>query len=62
MNPIASYADLMTLEEFVGCVKHGAITDDDGIGFWATETDEDIGSTCWTPKPDWATHVAWYSK
>lgn len=53
---------LMTLEEFQSYVKCGGITDDDGIGHWATTTHEDRDFTCWHPKPEWATHVMWYNK
>lgn len=62
MFPILEFAELFTLEEFVSSVKYGAITSDDGIGYWATETHEDTKLDCWSPKPDWATHVAWYNK
>lgn len=37
-------------------------TRDDGVGYWATETKEDLTTDCFDRAPDWATHVAWYNK
>jgi hypothetical protein len=32
-----------------------------GVGYWATEVYTSNSRTSSTPKPDWATHVAWYA-
>lgn len=53
--------DYMTAEEFRGCVGAGLFTYDDGSGNWCTETElSDV--SCWTIRPEWATHVMWYNK
>ena len=59
-----SFGDMIPLNEFVSCVKSNVFTPDDGIGHWATETEEDVDTDVLSgdPKPDWATHVMWYNK
>ena len=50
----------MTVEEFQECEDGGGIISGDGVGNWATETEESNVS-CFSPKPEWATHVCWYN-
>lgn len=38
LKPIPSYGDHMTLESFTDCVECGGFNDDDGTGYYATET------------------------
>ena len=62
------YGDLMLFTEFENMVEHGAITPDDGDGFWATLNK--TSNLRLVPKhgmleaqrPAWATHVMWYNK
>jgi hypothetical protein len=53
--------ELMTVEEFIDGVACNGITPDDGIGYWATASQESM-NPCWEPRPQWATHVMWYNK
>ena len=66
--------DLFTIEEFQEMSDDGSITDDDGVGVWATTTHEldtntildpveklAIPSNCRNPHPE-ATHVLWFNK
>lgn len=57
MEPIPDYGDLFLAEEFdpVCCSPW------DGSGYWATAT-EMSGLDVFGPRPDWATHVMWFSK
>ena len=67
------YDDLLTLDEFLECVRDGAFIDDDGFGNWATATKKLPGwidggvspsrvSSGQSVPPAWATHVVWYNK
>jgi len=62
------YTDLMTLDEFVDCVKTGLFIDYDGSGYYATESlyDRDspaIPSEIKQGKINSSyTHVAWFNK
>lgn len=52
---------LMTAEEFDQDADCGALTSDDGSGYWAT--DKKVSRiSCWSQKPQWATHVCWYNR
>lgn len=66
MSPIDSDAEHLTLQEFIGACNSGAFTDDDGIGYYATETEQtnlDIlpSDTGGFLNTDY-THVVWYNK
>ncbi len=50
----------VTAEEFIQDKESGFINEDDGQGYWATETMISKLS-CFYVKPDWATHVCWYN-
>jgi hypothetical protein len=52
---------LMSAEEFLMDEESGTIIDDDGCGYWAT-LDKVSDVSCFSEKPDWATHVCWYNK
>lgn len=52
---------LMSAEEFLDYADSGAFISDDGSGYWAT--DKKISNvSCWSQKPDWATHVCWFNR
>ena len=51
----------MTADDFEKTVESGMIIEDDGTGYWATE-DGISKIDCFTKKPQWATHVAWFNK
>jgi hypothetical protein len=66
--PAEGEGELMSLKDFVAAIKSTAITDDDGVGYFATRNWESnieaIPSKLAkgeTTQP-WATHVAWYNK
>jgi len=73
MVDIEEEDDLMTIDEFLECVRDGAFVDYDGFGNWATATKK-LGG--WHSEgvfpsrvlsgrnvpPAWATHVVWYNK
>uniref|UniRef100_A0AAU8GH09 Uncharacterized protein n=2 Tax=unclassified Seunavirus TaxID=2494210 RepID=A0AAU8GH09_9CAUD len=61
-TPIPSYADVMTAEQWECSVRCGAFIPDDGIGYWCRDDKHESCVSCWTPKPEWATHVAWYNR
>ena len=62
--------NLLSLEIFTQSVNHKRLTDEDGYGFWATNTqyldhleDPIMPSTFNTRKaPPWATHIIWFIK
>ncbi len=67
MRPIDDSGDYMSLDSFKKSVECDALTDDDGYGELATETEVSsvniLPSDLGTMKlPDWATHVVWYNK
>jgi len=64
MQPLPDYGDLMSVEDFVACVKGGMFVPDDGIGYFATETEYDEKSCVWDKQnaPSWATNVIWFNK
>ena len=65
MQPIPDYGDLMTIKDFVAGVRSNWLTNDDGIGFFATETEYSDNFCVWDEKierPSWATHVVWFNK
>jgi hypothetical protein len=52
---------LISAEEFEECDRDNSINSDDGDGYWASE--EEISNiSCWSNKPDWATHVCFFAK
>jgi len=58
---------LMTVDDYRSAVESGAITNDDGTGYWATIGD--VSDQAVDPSnhpsrevPIWATHVVWYNK
>ena len=57
-----SEGGVMTIEEFGKCIVHNTITDDDGVGYWATADKVSDWNVFVMWRPTWATHVAWYSK
>jgi hypothetical protein len=72
MRPLQEDDDLFTISDFMEDVNEFMITPDDGMGFWATETEREYG---WDAQinvyglkigkvkpPEWATHVAWFNK
>lgn len=57
----------MTIEEFICGVQDRWITDDDGCGYFATDTEvsnKEVFFDCddAVEFPKWATHVVWYNK
>jgi hypothetical protein len=60
--PIREYTELFTIKEFAEDVKLGCLIPYDGDGYWATETQQSHLCVWDTPKPEWATHVAWYNR
>jgi hypothetical protein len=55
--------DLFTVEEFAANVEAGGFIRSDGDGYWATAEGYSWDHSVWsTPKPDWATHVAWFNR
>lgn len=66
-EPIPSYGDMMTWDEFVGAVKCGGFIDYDGHGDLATS--KTVSNKHIKPsqvagfrRPKWATHVCWYNR
>lgn len=59
-----AYAELHPLHDWEWLLTMGAIIPDDGQGFWATDLIESNVSVWDTtqPRPEKATHVAWYAK
>jgi len=60
------YADFMEVSQWDELVAAGCFEPSDGCGTLAKmEGNRKVESnlSCWTtPRPDWATHVAWYNK
>lgn len=56
-----SYAELHNLTDWEWLVSMRVITPDDGAGYWATEEIQS-NISAWEPKPERATHVAWFAK
>lgn len=55
--------DVMTAEDWEDAVNDGAFIHSDGCGNWATaEGYSDDDNDVFGPKPEWATHVAWFNK
>jgi len=63
--------DLMTVAEFVDCVRQGVFIDYDGHGRYATATQvsRDQADVIYPSelvrlktRPSWCTHVMWYNK
>lgn len=61
LEPIPDYGDLFTIKYFKSMVKDGSIMDDDGCGYYATETHMSRVN-CFSQRPSWATHVVWFNK
>ena len=68
-KPHHSFGDLMTVEDWLGCVADGSFIDYDGHGDLGTATG--LSQYSISPSditvlkvkiPDWATHVMWYNK
>lgn len=63
LKKIPDYAEIMTAEEWEKAVEAGAYIPYDGSGYWAIkDKGMDTNTYCFGPKPDWATHVAWFNK
>lgn len=67
MRPLPKYGDHVTLEEFKKWCDKGYITDNDGIGYYATETE--ISGKPASPSlfqqgdiEEGFTHVCWFNK
>ena len=65
-EPVSDYADVMTVEEFIGCCDVGAFIDYDGFGH-PVKGDAMAGDLEIKPSrsgliPADATHVAWYNR
>jgi hypothetical protein len=57
-----SCGDLLTVDEFEQCRRTSGFIRSDGDGYWATAEGRSMDHSVWsTPKPDWATHVAWFN-
>lgn len=59
---VPDYADVMSLacwEEMVMCA---VFTPDDGNGYWCAGETRQSDVNCFSKKPEWATHVAWYNR
>lgn len=68
--------DLFSIEEFAELVAENSVTDEDGIGVWATAAHRSNASTLFGPDeelvfpstfapekaPEDATHVLWFNK
>lgn len=52
---------LMTAEEYNEGADCGALTSDDGNGYWATK-DKVSELSIYTEQPHWATHVLWFNR
>lgn len=68
LAPLPDYGDLMTLDEFISCVRLDLFTDDDGGGcYYATEAGmsyEEVSPSdirCGIINNKW-THVVWFNK
>jgi len=66
LHPIPDCGDHMTLEIFLQCVREGSITDEDGIGSYATiDRMSDVAavpSDMWCGIIENYTHVVWFSR
>lgn len=62
ISPDDEYLDLMKVEDFVNACKYNYITDDDGMGFWATDKQISNYQVFVDSKPENSTYVAWYNK
>lgn len=62
LEPIPEYAHVMSEKEWNESVESGCFIPYDGSGYWATEKGMDPNADAFYPKPDWATHVAWFNK
>lgn len=68
-EPIPDYGDVMTFSEWIAAVREGVFVDDDGVGYWATDSamsrEEAVPSQLGSPEiaaPAWATRVVWFNK
>lgn len=69
LKPLPKLGDLMSVEEWIGCVNADSITGYDGFGEWATKdgTSGVMVYPSWLGPdevfvPKWATHVLWFNK
>lgn len=60
-EPYPDYGDIYPVENFQQHVAMGCITPDDGSGYYGTASEMSC-IDCFTDKPTWATHVAWFNK
>lgn len=61
--PLSEYGDHMSADEWIKSRDACIFIPDDGLGYWATETQESeisVWEEC--QRPAWATHVMWYNK
>lgn len=66
-EPIPDYGDKFSLSDFLGLVKDGFVSDDDGHGSLATDTQ--VSNINISPSmvsnydfPEWCTHIMWWNK
>lgn len=61
---VPDYSDLIPIDQFLAATNQTFITNDDGLGYFATSSEEsDVPVDCGHLEvPYWATHVAWYNK
>ena len=62
MKTLDGDGELFELNEFTSMVRSGGICPDDGDGYWATSKMESDMLVWEIKRPDFATHVKWYSK
>lgn len=63
LEKLPSFGDLFTLKDFDEMANSGGITDDDGVGYYATERGLSRKHDCFgDDRPKWATHVMWFNK
>ncbi len=53
---------IMTLNEYMDQMLLGVINFYDGTGYWCPDINRRSGYLADKAPPEWATHVAWYSK
>ena len=55
-------AEIFTLEDFELLHESGTLCELDGFAYYATETQEDLGSNYFRQDvPEWSTHISWYA-
>lgn len=66
MKTLPENANLFTLDQFDQAIAEGVLTDELGLGHWATEdvfdeVSQNVQPSLWGSLvvPSWATHVLW---